>query len=484
MRDSLSSAVELAASIRRGERNPVDVVDECLDRIDSRNHETNAIVTVTAEDARTRAKEAQRALRNGESIGPLHGVPVVIKDLFDFKTGTRNTFGAQPLADYVSEQTSEPVRRLEAAGAIVVGKTNTPEFGHKGTTDNPVFGPTSTPFDLDRNSGGSSGGSAAAVSDGLVPIALGSDAAGSIRIPAAWCGVVGFKPTYGRVPRASRPDAFSSHTPFIQEGPLTRTVEDAALVTQILGGPHSRDPLSAPDDDSDLVTATKNGIEDLTIGYSPDFEVFPIDSEVRDVVDSAVDAFATAGATVERVSLDFNHSRDELEELILQELSIVTRSGFAGFEQAGIDLLGEHREELSPELVELVERTEGLSAFEYKLGDHARTDIYDNVQNILDSYDILVTPTVAVPPVKNKKDGQTLGPSTVNGEPVDPLIGWCLTYPLNFTGHPAASVPAGFTSADLPVGLQIVGNRFEDGTVLRACAGYERVRPWQDKFPH
>ena len=217
--DDFTSATELAARIRRGELSPVDAVEDCLDRLHERNDRTNAFVTVLEEEARERAAAAERAIGAGEPVGPLHGVPIAIKDLFDFKAGVRNTMGSKPFADFVPEVTATYVERLEDAGAIVVGKTNTPEMGHKGVTDNKLFGPTSTPFDLERNAGGSSGGSAAAVADGIVPIAQGSDGGGSIRIPASFCHTVGFKASFGRVPQAMRPDAFGSHTPSSTRAP-------------------------------------------------------------------------------------------------------------------------------------------------------------------------------------------------------------------------------------------------------------------------
>lgn len=286
-----TSAAVLASRIRRGDLSPVDVVDACLERVAARNEDINAFVTVLDEDARERAKEAEAAVRRGEELGPLHGVPIAIKDLFDFKAGVRNTMGSVPFAEFVPEESATYVRRLEEAGAIVIGKTNTPEMGHKGTTDNRLFGPTSTPFALDRNAGGSSGGSAAAVADGLVPIAQGSDGGGSVRIPAAWSGVFGFKATYGRVAQAIRPDAFLSHTPTIHAGPLTRTVEDAALMLDVMTGPDPRDPLSMPEEPHDFRAAVRRGVDGMRVAYSPDFDIFPVDERVASVVDDAVSAF-------------------------------------------------------------------------------------------------------------------------------------------------------------------------------------------------
>jgi amidase/aspartyl-tRNA(Asn)/glutamyl-tRNA(Gln) amidotransferase subunit A len=478
-------ATELAARIRRRDLSPVEAVEAFLDRIEARDGEINAYVTVLEEEAGERAREAERALTlgAGAALGPLYGVPVAIKDLFDYKVGVRNTFGSKPLKDYVPNRNATYVERLENAGAIVLGKTNTPEFGHKATTDNLLFGPTGTPFATSKNAGGSSGGSAAAVAGGLATIAQGSDAGGSIRIPATFCGVYGFKATYGRVAAATRPDAFLSHTPFSHSGPLSRTVEDAALMLGVMAGPHPRDPFSLPDDGADFLAATRYSIEGLRIAYSPNFDVFPVEESVAAIVGEAVQAFEEAGVWVEEASIGLKRSQKELCDLWLREVGVRSAAVAASLKNTGIvDLLGEHREELTPQFAELLESGRNMNAVEYKLDDVARTEVFDAVQDVFEEYDLLVTPTLAVPSVDNAEDGNTVGPSEVNGEEVDPLLGWCLTYPINYTGHPAASIPAGFTDDGLPIGLQIIGRRFADETVLAASAAFERVRPWHDAY--
>jgi amidase/aspartyl-tRNA(Asn)/glutamyl-tRNA(Gln) amidotransferase subunit A len=476
-------AVELAARIRRRDLSPVEVVDAFLDRIQNRNERINAYVTVLGEEAREAAREAERAVGSGTPLGPLHGVPVAIKDLFDFKAGVRNTFGSKPLADYVPDRNATYVERLEGAGAIILGKTNTPEFGHKATTDNFLFGPTSTPFAPGKNAGGSSGGSAAAVAAGLATIAQGSDAGGSIRIPASFCGVYGFKASFGRVAAATRPDAFLSHTPFSHSGPLSRTVEDAALMLGVMAGPHPRDPFSLPYNGTDYLAATRCSIEGLKIAYSPNFDVFPVQESVGDIIGSAVRVFEEAGARVEEVSLGLKRSQQELCNLWMREVEVRSAAIAANLKNAGVvDLLGEHREELTPQFAELLESGQDAGALDYKLDDVARTEVFDAVQDVFEQCDLLVTPTLAVPPFDNADDGNTLGPSEVNGEEVDPLLGWCLTYPINFTGHPAASIPAGFTDDGLPVGMQVVGPRFAEDPVLAASATFERLKPWHDAY--
>jgi amidase/aspartyl-tRNA(Asn)/glutamyl-tRNA(Gln) amidotransferase subunit A len=476
-------AVELGLRIRRREVSPVEVVDAFLARIAARNTEINAYVTVVAEEARERARCAERALSSGEVLGPLHGLPVAIKDLNDLKAGVRNTFGCKVFADYVPDTTAVNVERVERAGGIVLGKTNTPEFGHKGVTDNPLVGPTCSPFGTGKNAGGSSGGSAAAVGAGMAALALGSDAGGSIRIPAALSGVYGFKASYERVASASRPDAFHSVTPFSQSGPLARSVEDAALLLSVVAGPHERDPLSLPTDGTDYLAATRAGVRGLKIAYSPDLDVFLVEPAVAGAVADAARVFESLGARVEPVRVGLQRSSQELCELWYRESGVRNAATFERYRQRGIDLLGEHREEITPELVEIIERALRMRAVDYKLDEGIRTEVFDAVQDVLDRYDLLVCPTVAVVSVDNASNRNTLGPSQVNGQPVNPLLGWCLTYPFNFSGHPAASIPAAFTDDGLPIGMQIVGRRFADTAVLAASAAFERARPWQERYP-
>jgi amidase/aspartyl-tRNA(Asn)/glutamyl-tRNA(Gln) amidotransferase subunit A len=476
-------AVELAARIRRRDLSPVEVVENFLRAIEEHNGKLNAYVTVIGDEALEAARRAERTVRAGGELGPLHGVPVAIKDLFDYKAGVRNTYGLKPMADHVPDRDATYVRRFEEAGAVVIGKTNTPELGHRGVTDNLLFGPTSTPYSVDKNAGGSSGGSAAAVAAGLAPIAQGTDGGGSIRIPASFCGVYGFKATFGRVAAAARPDAFVSHTPYSHSGPLSRTVEDAALMLGVMVGPDPRDPLSLPDGGEDFLAATRRSVRGLRIAYSPDFDIFPVEREVEAIVRDAARAFEDAGADVEEARVGLAHDQRELCAVWMREIGVKCAGIFEAFARDGRDLLRDHRHELSPELVGLIEAGHRLSAIEYKRDEVTRTEVFDALEDLFEEYDLLVTPTLAVPPFDNAGNGNTVGPSRVNREEVDPLLGWCLTYPVNYTGHPAASIPAGLTDAGLPVGMQMIGRRFEDATVLAASAAFERARPWQDSYP-
>ncbi len=477
-------AAELARKIRGRELSPVEVVGAFLARIEERNPEINAYVTLLGDEACEAASAAERAVYLEGELGPLHGVPVAIKDLSDYKAGVRSTYGSKPLAAYVPDTSVPYAERLEAAGAIILGKTNTPEFGIKGATDNLLFGPTRNPFDPGKNAGGSSGGSAAAVADGLAAVAQGTDGGGSVRISASFCGVYGLKATFGRIPVATRPDAFGWHTPFIDVGPLARTVEDAALMLGVMSGPHPRDPHALPGGGPDYLAALRHPIEGLRVAYSPDLGGFPVEEEVLSVVGEAAWAFKEAGAKVEEVVLDLGHTQRELSSVWVREIAVRCAASAANLKAAGVtDLAGAQREELTSEFADLLDLGSGMKAVDYKLDDVVRTGVLDAFEDLFERYDLLVSPTLAVPPFENAGDGNTTGPTRVNGEVVDPLIGWCLTYPANFTGYPAASVPAGFTRDGLPVGIQLVGRRFDEATVLAVSAAIERTRPWSGSYP-
>lgn len=460
----------------------MEVVDAFIERIGRRNPSINAFVYLGFDDARARAREAERALTAGEPLGALHGVPTAIKDLFDFKPGWPSTFGGiRALKNYVVDAYCAFAERVEKAGAIILGKTNSPVMGFRGTCDNYLFGPSRNPFNTAKNTGGSSGGSAAAVADGLVPFAEGTDGGGSIRIPASWCGVYGYKPSFGRIPFITRPNAFAGDTPFLFEGPITRTVEDAALVVTALAGYDPRDPFSL-DEQPDLLAATRRSIQGWRIAYSPNFDVFPVEKQVAEVVGRAVRAFEEAGARVEEVRLGIKRHQRELSDLWCRLIMPVNILTLENFKRQGLDLLKDHRDDFPPQYLEWVERGYKLTTLDFYSDQAVRTEIYDAIQRVFETYDLLVTPTLACLPVDNATDGNTVGPSWVNGEEVDPLIGWCLTYFVNFSGHPAASIPAGLSPDNLPVGMQVIGRRYADADVLAASAVFERLRPWHEIY--
>ncbi|MGM8365272.1 amidase [Virgibacillus sp. W0181] len=473
---------ELSQLIANKEISPVELMDFTIKQIESRNDETNAFVYLGLDEARESALLAEQKVMNGEDLGLLHGIPTAIKDLFDFKPGWPSTFGGIPaLKDNIADFYCMYAERVEQAGAIIVGKTNSPIMGFRGACDNPLFGPTKNPFDLSKNSGGSSGGSAAAVADGLIPIAEGTDGGGSIRIPASWSGVFGYQPSYGRVPLVMRPNAFGGLNPFLYEGTLTRTVEDAAIGMTTLSGYHPSDPMSLQDS-VDYLSALNRPMKGWKIAYSPDFDVYPVDPKVKSVVGKAVQVFKEAGAHVEEVTFGINRDQKELSDLWSRMIMAASVGAFEGFKQQGLDLLKDFRHDLPGEFIYWLEH-----AYEMKTTDHIRdqiirTEIYDAMENVFQDYDLIITPTLACLPVENATDGETKGPTQINGIDVDPLIGWCMTYFTNFTGHPAASIPAGLADNQYPVGMQIIGRKQADIDVFTASSTFEKLQPWQDIY--
>lgn len=468
-------ATALADLLRRREASSQEVTEAAISRIEHFNPRLNAVVTSLFDQARRAAQRCDALTSHGSSLPPLHGVPVLVKDLFDFQAGVRNTFGSKAFEEFVPAETCAHIARLEAAGAVILGKTNTPEFGHKGVTDNELFGPTCNPFDLRRNAGGSSGGSAAAVAAGMVPLAQGSDAGGSVRIPAAWCGVVGFKPSYGRIPLTGGPNAFCSHTPFVHVGPLARTVRDAALMAAVMAGPHSRDPFSAPDDGLDWLRAVDAPVRGWKAAFSADFGVFAVDPETVELARTAAAALSDAGVEVDEPAIALPCSQQELADLWRRQVGVFYAEFFAAMAGAGFSV---RDEDLPDEVLAMTEYGRSASALDERRDQWLRTAVLNAIQDGLDKYDLLITPTVGCPPVENAASGGTQGPGEVAGVPTEQCIGWCLTHPVNFTGHPAASVPAGLTGDGLPVGLQIIGQRYDDGRVLAASRAIEQIRPW------
>jgi amidase/aspartyl-tRNA(Asn)/glutamyl-tRNA(Gln) amidotransferase subunit A len=476
------SAATLAARIRRKEVSPVEVVDAAIARIEAHNSKINALIIFDPDGARTAAKAAERALMRGDAIGAFHGVPIAMKDCFDYKPGWVTTFGGiRGLKDYVVHTYCMFVERMERAGAIVVGKTNSPVFGFRGTCDNYLFGPSMNPFDLTKNTGGSSGGSAGAVAAGLLPLCEGTDGGGSIRIPSSWCGVYGYKPSFGRVPLVTRPEAFGGTVPFIFEGPITRTVEDAALAMSVLAGYDSRDPY-AIGGEVDFLGALSASLAGKRIAYTRDYGIFPVDRRVVATVDKAVAAFEEAGAEVEEVEIGIKRSQHELSDLWCRLIAPKQVAALEGFKREGIDLVRDHHDDFPPEFWHWDEIGRRMTVTQFIVDQEMRTEVLDALRGVLDRYDLLVSPTLACLAVDNASDGNTLGPAEINGEPIDRLIGWCMTYLINFIGYPAASVPAGIAENGLPVGMQIVGRRYADTDVIAASAEFERRRPWMDTY--
>ncbi|MEU3623032.1 amidase family protein [Amycolatopsis coloradensis] len=474
------SATELARLIATRELSPVELMKACIARIEERNPSLNALVHTDLEHARSAAVAAEKAVMAGEEIGPLHGVPTAIKDLFSTRAGWVATFGGIPaLKNFVADQSSLWVERMEAAGAVILGSTNSPVLGFRGVCDNALFGPTCNPFDMTRNSGGSSGGGAAAVADGLVPFAEGTDAGGSIRIPAAWTNLVGHKPSAGRVPLVMRPDAFGGTAPFIHEGAMTRTVEDTVTTLRILVGADHRDPFSV-DERPGFADVLGGDVRGMRIAYSPGLGVHQVEPVVADAVGQTVRSLEEAGAFVALVDPEIRYDQTELSDLWCRCVARMVLPIIENFRERGLDLV--ELDQIPAPLLRWLDHVADERLPAQSRDSVMRTHVFDAIQHVLTDHDLLVCPTVGALPVVNGPRGETLGPARVDGVAVDPSIGWTLTYLLNFTGHPACSVPAGLVDG-LPVGMQIIGRRFADGDVLRAAAAVERHRPWASWYP-
>lgn len=456
-------ATTLAGLIRRRKVSPVEVVDAVLERIEKLNPRLNAFVTLTAEQARRDARAAERALgRRSARPGPLHGVPFAVKDLV-ITRGVRTTFGTPLYRDHVPTEDAPMVARLRAAGGIMLGKTNTPTFGWIGATHNLVFGVTRNPWNPALTPGGSSGGASAACAAGLGPLHVGTDGGGSIRIPAAFTGIYGFKPSYGRIPVYPFSGAWSlSHI-----GPMTRTVEDAALVMNVCAGPDERDPYSLPAARVDYLRALRGSLKGWRVAYADELEFTDqVDPGVRTVCRRAVQAFRELGCRVEPVRPGWPSPRDPW-------LAI-----FCGGIATRMAPYLDRRDEIEPELYRIIQQTLADPPTRYVQAWFDRLAWWQHPRAFFEKYDLLVTPTVACPPFPAELDG----PDRIAGRPAS-RYGWIFTYPFNLTGQPAASVPCGFTPDGLPVGLHLVGRRYDDVAVLRASAAFERVRPWAAHRP-
>ncbi len=458
------SAVELAAAVRRKKVSPVEVVDAVLTRIERLNPKLNAYCTVTADLARRDAKAAERALMGKRTrVGPLHGVPFSIKDLLITKR-VRTTWGSKLYADHVPEEEAPAVERLKAAGGIMVGKTNTPAFGWIGATHNLLFGITRSPWDPERTPGGSSGGAGAAVAAGMAPLAVGTDGGGSIRIPASFSGIFGMKPSFGRVPVYPFSGAWSlSHA-----GPMTRTVADAAVMLMVLAGPDERDMSSLPAQPIDYLRALKGTLKGLRVAWSPTLGYATVDPEVQAVCGKAAKRFKEFGCRVDAADPGWPGPYEAWK--VIFSGGIATRLA---------PYLPERRQDIDAGLVRIIEEALKWPPTRYVQAWFDRLTFWDHARKFFARYDLLLTPTVACPPFKAGIDN----PSEIAGRPI-PDYGWIpFTYPFNLTGQPAASVPCGFTRDGLPIGLQIVGRRFDEATVLRAAACFEEAQPWVGKRP-
>jgi Asp-tRNA(Asn)/Glu-tRNA(Gln) amidotransferase A subunit family amidase len=466
------TALDLAAMIRDRKVSPVDVIDALAERIKRLNPKLNAYVTLDLENARKDAemKHKMRQQHPEGDLGLLHGVPVAIKDDLEV-AGLRYTCGSKLREKEIGKSDDLTVARLRKAGAIIVGKTNEPEFGHKGVTDNKLFGTTPTPWNREYTAGGSSGGSAAAVAAGMAYLALGTDIAGSVRIPASCCGIVGLKASFGRIPRVPADNAFVTQW-YI--GPLARTVADTALALRVLAGPDDRDPFSLPAlGEKEL--SLEGDLRGLRLTFCPRPTGVPVEPEVAEAAEKAVRLLEKRGVKV-------FPRKEPLPRAPLDALRVIFRA--TALTDADIKDEADFRKKrdlMTDTFAAFVEPALKLTLREYlEAQAEVTTFLEQSAPDYWKDCDVLATPTLAVPPFSTKLP---LGPEQVGGEKVDPQVGWAFTWPFNLTGQPAISIPCGWTKDGLPMGLQLVGRRGADGLALRVAAAIEALAPWSDRRP-
>lgn len=460
------SACDIVDSIKKGDLASQEITEIIIERIEKINPILNAYCTTTFDLAREMAKKADDSVKKGEKLKPLLGIPISIKDEMPFK-GVRTTFGSKLYENYIPDTDDVCVERLKDSGSVILGKTNMSPFGFLAITDNLVFGKTRNPWNLEKTPGGSSGGAAASVVSGLGFLALGADGGGSIRIPSALVGTYGIKPSFGRVP--VYPTSGVHLESLVHYGPIVRYVKDAALMLDAIKGPHPGDMYSLPEQKINYLENLDEKPKKLKIGYSIDLGFAKvIDSDVKENFISAVKKFEEFGWIVEPVQIKIKNP----ERVLLTYHTVLY----------GYDLMSKlkiSRDIMHPDLIKAVEAGQGATGMDFARSISRRKILYEKFYQYFKNYDILLTPTTG-------KTAFELGipfPTKINGKMVSPTAWMPFTAVFNITGHPAASIPCGWSYEGLPIGMQIVGNRFDDLTVLQVSKAFEEVAPWQNKKP-
>jgi len=464
------SAFEMREKIKTQELSSIEITETIIERIEKINPLINAYCTPTFELARETAKKADEAVKRGEKLGLLHGIPTSIKDLMQTK-GIRTTYGSKLYEDFIPEQDDIAVQRLIKAGSVILGKTNTPEFGAIALTNNKLFGETKCPWDLEKNSGGSSGGAASSVASGIGPLALGSDGGGSIRVPSSCCGVYGLKPTFGRIPSYPRIGiAFYSMDHY---GPIVRYVKDAALMLNVMKGHHPADNNSFPDDNIDYVKILEDKPKKLKIGYSMTLGFGKIlDEKVKESVLNGIQKFEQFDWDVEEANLKIRKPESSFKTEVTVGYAYDLQNDF-----------NNRPEDLSPYLIGQIKLGLDTSSMNIGKAREQRKRVYEEMYQYFKNYDILITPTLPCPAIKPEwlETGTTF--PTIGKKSLGIMSWMTYTYPFNMTGLPAATIPCGWSSDGLPIGMQIVGKQYDEKTVLQVSKAFEEVSPWQDIRP-
>ena len=451
------TATELASAIRSREVSAREVMEAHLSQIDRVNPQVNAIVTLLPDQALEAAAAADESSVRAENLGPLHGLPIAHKDLVVTK-GIRTTFGSPIFSDFIPDEDALIVERLKAAGALTIGKTNTPEFGAGSQTYNEVFGATCNPYDRSKTCGGSSGGAAVALACGMLPLADGSDTGGSLRNPANFCNVVGFRPSPGRVPSWPKEVGWF---PISVQGPMARTVEDVALMLSCIAGPDPRSPIAIAEPPQRFAEPLERDFRGVRIAWSRDFGELPVDPAITQAIDSQRHVFADIGCSVEDDQPDFRDADEAFK---------VWRAWV--FELKFSELLAEHREQIKETVIWNVEEGQKLTGPQIGQAERKRTELFHRVRTFMETYEFMIFPVSQVPPF----DIQQQYVTEINNQTLPTYIDWMKScYYVTVTGLPAISVPCGFTPAGLPVGVQIVGRHQDDFGVLQLAYAFQQA---------
>jgi amidase len=459
------TATELVRRIRAKELSTREVMEAHLAQIERINPKVNAIVTLLPEKAIHQAIATDEGLAQGREVGPLHGLPVAHKDLVSTR-GIRTTSGSLLFKDFIPDEDALIVERLKKAGVITIGKTNTPEFGAGSQTYNEVFGETLNPYDLSKTCGGSSGGAAVALACGMISIADGSDMGGSLRNPASFCNVVGFRPSPGRVP--TWPDLVGWF-PLTVEGPMARTVEDTALMLSVISGPDPRSPIAITEPGSLFARPLERDFKGVRVAWSRDLGGLPVDPRVTAVIEGQRHAFESLGCLVEDCEPDLTGA---------DEIFKVWRAW--RFELAFGELLQTHRDKLKDTVIWNIQEGMRLTGPQIGAAERRRTELYHRVRKFMETYEFLILPVSQMPPFDVNERWLT----EINGVKMDTYIDWMKScYYITVTGLPAISVPCGFTPEGLPVGVQIVGRHQDDLGVLQLAHAFEQATHFWKQRP-
>ena len=451
------SSLEIGRAVNTKEITAVQVIEYFEKRIKEYNSKYNAFVFTDFDYAKNKAKEIDERISKGEDVGIFAGVPFALKNFLSSKKGYYNDRGGVKCLKQLDLEDSPFCEALEGQGGIFIGKTNSPAFGFRGTTDNLLYGPTRNPYNINYNAGGSSGGSAAAVAAGLVPIAEGGDAGGSIRIPSSWCNLVGFIASAGVIPHIQRPDAYAASHPFCIPGGLVKSVAEAKVLFEFMKNYNNRDPNS---------TEIEVNIDKPRLCFTTNFNLFPTDKKI---IKRLKEVISRLSDNISEYRFTFNHSAREIAQMWCKAISIDTTLEIDDMISSGNDVFKNHKEDFPKEFVDYYYEVKKMNYRDYYKYNLVKTDLYDNFTRMFEKYDFILCPVTSCMPVLNSNDRNTVGPSDV-----EPLIGFSETFLVNFLGLPAISIPAGFIDG-LPVGIQIIGKKYSDRSLLAFAEQIEKT---------